>query len=374
MARKFLTNIDLNTAELQNAVVQNLATAPSSGNKEGRIYFDTVTHKLRMYRYDPNQSQYVWTDLAVGGSAASSLVMTGDVTGTASVDPLTGIITIDTTVEPNSVALGTDTTGDYVAGINGTTDQIVVTNSGGETSTPTISLSDTVVIATSVTVPTVYVDTVAASTGASITFNSPIIVGGGITTGSISNIGDINVTSSGGQVVVSGSTGIKLTGALTVDNDAQFSGNVDISGDLNVLGKLNAVNREEINISDNTIRLNTGFTGSPSVDAGIIVERGTANDTAVIWNETADQWTITNDGSHYFGIARKFAAFVGDGAATSYDVVHNLATRDVTVQVYTNGSTYDVVETDIQMKDENTVTIAFADAPASNAYRVVIVG
>ena len=104
MSRKFLTHIDLNTNELQNAVVQNLSSAPNSGNKEGRIYFDTITQKLRYY------GNGHWHDLAAGGAAASTVTLTGDVTGTANVDPDTGIISISTTIAANSVALGTDTT------------------------------------------------------------------------------------------------------------------------------------------------------------------------------------------------------------------------------------------------------------------------
>jgi len=72
-------------------------------------------------------------------------------------------------------------------------------------------------------------------------------------------------------------------------------------------------------------------------------------------------------------VARKFAASVGNGAATSFVLTHSFNNRDVTVTVY-DAATYAEVFTDVAHSTVNTVTVAFAEAPTTDQYRVVIVG
>ena len=72
-------------------------------------------------------------------------------------------------------------------------------------------------------------------------------------------------------------------------------------------------------------------------------------------------------------LARVAAQSVGNASDLSFTITHNFGTRDVLVQVYDN-ATYDTVIADTLRTTTNTVTVTFATAPASNAYRVVITG
>lgn len=72
---------------------------------------------------------------------ARTISLTGDVVGSVSFSG-SGNVSIDTTIQPNSVALGTDTTGNYVADITAGS-FITKTGTAGEGAIPTISVSAT---------------------------------------------------------------------------------------------------------------------------------------------------------------------------------------------------------------------------------------
>lgn len=72
-------------------------------------------------------------------------------------------------------------------------------------------------------------------------------------------------------------------------------------------------------------------------------------------------------------VVRKFAATIGDGTSTSIAVTHSLGTQDVTVSVR-DATTNAFVMCDITANSTSQVTLGFAVAPASNAYRVAVHG
>ena len=269
--------VTLNAERVQDIVGDMVSTNTESGIS---VTYDDVNGKLDFNVANP------------------TITLSGDVTGSATMTNL-GDVTITTTVAPNSVALGTDTTGDYVANLQGTLNEVTVSPTSGEGTTVTIGLPDDV----------------------------------------------------------------------TITND------LTIGGDLNVAGTINSVNTTQVNIVDNKINLNTDYTGAPTADAGIRVERGTENDVEVLWNETSDKWTLTNNGTNYHAIARKYAEDLANPSTlTSLVITHNLGSDDVTVQVFETAGTKSLVETDVERTSANTITLKFAAAPASGAYRVVITG
>jgi hypothetical protein len=72
-------------------------------------------------------------------------------------------------------------------------------------------------------------------------------------------------------------------------------------------------------------------------------------------------------------LARVASKVIGDGANTSFDVVHNFGTRAVVVQVF-DSSSYDTVIADVVRATTDKVTVGFSSAPASNAFTVVVTG
>jgi len=94
------------------------------------------------------------------------------------------------------------------------------------------------------------------------------------------------------------------TGKVYLNDNAEVGGNLTVTGNLSVGGTVTTINSETISLADNIIDLNSNFTsGNPTENSGIRVVRGDESNVQVRWNETADKWQFTNDGSVFSDIA-----------------------------------------------------------------------
>jgi hypothetical protein len=91
---------------------------------------------------------------------------------------------------------------------------------------------------------------------------------------------------------------------ITLDADMVIvNGNLQVYGNT-LLGQTVAANIQQTYVTDNIIRLNAGWTDSdnPVLDAGLEVNRGNQPDVSIIWNESSNQWQLTNNGTLFSNI------------------------------------------------------------------------
>ena len=79
------------------------------------------------------------------------------------------------------------------------------------------------------------------------------------------------------------------------DSSPEATGNVYVTGNLIVNGTTTTVNSNVVEIGDSIITLNSDEAGTPSQNGGIEIERGSASNKTLIWNETDDKWTVGSE-------------------------------------------------------------------------------
>ncbi|MFN3786237.1 MAG: hypothetical protein ACK4RS_05295, partial [Thiothrix sp.] len=75
-----------------------------------------------------------------------------------------------------------------------------------------------------------------------------------------------------------------------IGGDLSVTGNTVLDGDLHVNGDEFISNTERVEVESNKIVLNSNVTGSPTLDAGLEVERGTSPNVFFRWNESGNRW------------------------------------------------------------------------------------
>ena len=145
--------------------------------------------------------------------------------------------------------------------------------------------------------------TVSSTTGNTVVAGTLAVAGASTLTGAVSAPAGVtgNITGNVTGNVVGNVTGnvtgnitgnVTSTGANTMAS-LTTTGDVVVGGNLTVSGTTTTVNTETINLADNQILLNSNYTGSsPTENGGIEIERGTLPNKTLVWDETADKWTV----------------------------------------------------------------------------------
>ncbi len=182
---------------------------------------------------------------SISGSIVSNL--SGDVSVTAA-----GVVSVNS-VQANAVALGTDTTGNYVATLGSGTGVTIGSNTG-EGSTPTIAVN----YGTSANT--------AAQGNVGVTFAG--------TANEIELSTNTFTTVGGGGAVTIG-----LPNDVTIGNNLTVANNAIISGDLTVSGTASFTHSDNLDIADKFITLSSGST--TATDGGIIVAQTASGATQI---------------------------------------------------------------------------------------------
>jgi hypothetical protein len=288
MAQIFLTDINLSKNELQNAAIQNLATAPASP-VSGQIYFDTADAEMKVW------DGSAW--IGMGGDITSITAGLG-LTGTAA----SGDVTLDVgagsgiTVNADSIDVRYDNTSIELDG-NGD----LSLKATGVTGATYGNVDGT-------SFPVFAVDADGRITSAqSVALSTSLSVAGDIADGGDMNIdlGSETLTIQGTPNEIETVAGYNNTASLLkigLPNNVTISNNLTVNGDLIVSGTTTTINTETINLADNIITLNSNETGAPTQSAGIEVERGTSTNVSLTYAEGIDRWQFTNDGISYYSI------------------------------------------------------------------------
>jgi len=216
--------------------------------------------------------------LALGGTvvtaSAAELNKLKDVTSTtAEINILDG----DTSATSTTVADADR----VVLNDNGTMVQVAVTDLAAYFDDEITAMPNLVTTAAT-TVGALNSGSITSGFGTIDTGSSTITTTGAITGGSL-------VISDGGNIGSSSDTdaiSIASGGNVTMTQDLTVTGNLTVNGSTSTISTTNTT------IEDALIELGTGTSGTPSNDAGIVIERGSADNAFIGYDESADKFTV----------------------------------------------------------------------------------
>lgn len=372
MSRKFLTALDLSKNELQNAVVQNLAGAPSSPVK-GQLYYDSTGNIL----YWHNGTTWV---SAAGGSVAFGAITAETAFGGAKADG------VATTAARSDHAHGNPLHDDAAH-------STIKLNSFAAPNGP-VSMGGFRI--TNVATPTTgtdaankdYVDNGIA--GLSWKEAVRIATTGNVTQSGLTAIDGVTPIANDRILCKDQSTGaqngiwLAQSGAWTRATDADAVGELEgavmfvtegtVSGDTAWTCTTNGAITPGTTATTWTQFGNTTI-AVDSVDntklANMPANTIKGNDTGA----TADPKDLTKVAfaAMFAGTLARVTNFA-IGAGTSAVLNHAFNTKFVVVEVYRTTTPWDTIDCDVERTDANNVTVRFAAAVGASEYTAVIMG
>jgi len=277
------------TARVDAATSANTVSTLVARDSLGNFSANTITANSFVGNITAAQANKLTT--------ARYINLSGDLQGNVLFDGTTDV-TIVANVISNSVTLGTDTIGDYVANLTAGTG-ITLSGQAGETSNITVALATSGVSASTyggtTNIPVLTVDTygrvtsasnaaistsfsLAADSGTADTFNSGdtlrVSGGTGISTAvtdntiTVTNLGVTSLTGTANEVEVS-----SANGAITIGlpNDVTIGNTLTVTGDLIVLGNATTLNTATLTVEDPLVKFGNA-NPSDALDIGFFGE------------------------------------------------------------------------------------------------------
>ena len=432
MAIPFLNHLDLRSvSELQNAILHK-TTSSSASNVEGKIIYDTGSDSLKYY----NGSAWINLDGSGDISAVNTASGSGLSGGSSSGAVDLQLVVDDTTLEisTNTVQAKTAAIADSGTAL-ATADQIhtFVTSyadAAGTDNSTNVTLETTShnylhISGQEITLGAIEL----GSSGQDITGTLPIDHGGtGQTTAAAAANALLNVSQGGALSIGDGSDTITIAGNLTVTGDTTYKNEtIQIVTDNTIAFEGATADAHEILLtaadatgSDKTITLpnatgtvaltsdinnatltvqGTGalggsgtFTANQSSNATISISHDDTSTQASVDNSalTVIQDVTLDTYGHVTGLAsvdlesgidgritaKHYVGLIGDGTATSIGLGnsdHSLGTSSSNfLAQLVEVSTGATVNADVVRGSGGSITFTFAEAPASNAIRVLI--
>ena len=385
---KLVNNLDLNKNEVQNARIQNLASAPANP-VEGQIYYNSSDKK-----------NYQWNGAAWVYFIPSSMSGSGNGLDADTIDGQHGSYYLNRANHSGTQLASTIS--DFDTQVRSSRlDQMALPTADVSLNSRKITNLATPLSSTDAATKG-YVDSAvegldpkasvkAASTGNLTLANEQTVDNVSLTEGMRILVKNQDTLAENGiYIVKAAASWVRATDADTwgelvsayvfveegtTNKDSGWVCIVNTGGTLGVTD----ISWTQFNGSGTTDASNVGTAG-----VGVFKQKSGSTLQFKKLNAGSNKISITDDTSNdevdidvnvsNLGVAAKYSVAVGNNADTSLTVTHNLGTRDVVVSIRETSTPYAIVIADIDCTDTNTVTVKFAVAPTTNQYTVTVMG